>query len=169
MHGSRGPASIAGAKEALAAEQAARDAQRRHREAVVSHAVSAIWNRAKPVRTHPYLTRKGVEAHELRQNRRGELLVPMRDIDGRLWSVQTITPEGGKLFRREGRKQGTHALLGELQPGAPVVVAEGFAPGAGVRETPGRGTVPALDGANLMEVPRAYRERDPQRPIIFAA
>src|SRR4051794_8368519 len=93
----------------------------------------------------------------------------MRDIDGRLWSVQTITPEGGKLFRREGRKQGTHALLGDLQPGEPVVIAEGFATAATVREATGLATVAAFDSGNLMEVARAYRERDPQLPIIFAA
>ena len=163
------PEERATAREALAAQQAARDAQRRHQEAVVSHAVSAVWNRAKPVQTHPYLARKGVEAHGLRQNRRGELLVPMRDIDGRLWSVQTITPDGGKLFRREGRKQGTHALLGDLQPGAPVVIAEGFATAATLRETTSLTTVVAFDSGNLMDVARAYRERDPERPIIFAA
>ena len=79
------------------------------------------------------------------------------------------SPQGGKLFQREGRKQGTHALLGELRPGAPVVIAEGFATAATVRETTGLVTVAAFDSGNLMEVARAYRERDPQRPIVFAA
>ena len=107
------------------------------------------------MQTHPYLTRKGVEAHGLRQDRRGNLLVPMRDIDGRLWGLQTITPDGGKLFMRGGRKQGTHALLGELQPGAPVVIAEGFATAATMREATGLAVVAAFDSGNLLDVARA--------------
>ena len=143
--------------------------ERQHQEAVVSHRAAAIWNLARPVRTHPYLTRKGVESHGMRRDRRDNLLVPMRDIDGRLWGVQTINPEGGKLFIRNGRKQGTHALLGELQPGAPVVIAEGFATAATMREATGLATVVAFDSGNLLEVARTFRERDPQRPIVIAA
>ena len=97
------------------------------------------------------------------------LLVPMRDIDGRLWGVQTINPDGGKLFIRNGRKQGTHALLGELQPGAAVVIAEGFATAATIREATGLAVAVAFDSGNLLEVARAFRERDPQRPIVIAA
>ena len=155
------------ARPAAAPEQTARE--RGHREAVVSHRATAIWNLAKPVQTHPYLTRKGIEAHGIRRDRRDNLLVPMRDIDGRLWGVQTINPDGGKLFIRNGRKQGTHALLGELQPGAPVVIAEGFATAATMREATGLATVVAFDSGNLLEVARAFRERDPQRPIVIAA
>jgi len=156
-------------REAAGAEHAAREGQRRHQEAVVSHKVAVLWDRAKPVRTHPYLTKKGIEAHGARQNRRGDLLVPMRDIDGRLWGVQAIAADGGKRFVRDGRKQGTHALLGNLEPGAPVVIAEGFATAATVHEATGLVTAAAFDSGNLMEVARAYRERDPQRPIILAA
>jgi phage/plasmid primase-like uncharacterized protein len=153
--------------QAATTEQTGRE--RRHQEAVVSHRATAIWNLARPVQTHPYLARKGIEAHGTRRDRRDNLLVPMRDIDGRLWGVQTINPDGGKLFIRNGRKQGTHALLGELQPGAPVVIAEGFATAATMREATGLATVVAFDSGNLLEVARAFRERDPQRPIVIAA
>ena len=121
------------------------------------------------VRAHPYLTNKGVAAHGLRQDRRGNLLVPMRDVEGRLWSVQTISATGQKLYMKGGRKQGTHAVLGELRPGAPLVIAEGYATAATLREVTGLATVAAFDSGNLMDVARAYRERDPERPIIFAA
>ena len=151
------------------AERAERESERQHREAVTAHKALAIWNRARAVRAHPYLTRKDVAAHGLRQDRRGNLLVPMRDVEGRLWSVQTISETGQKLYMKGGRKQGTHAMLGELRPGAPLVIAEGYATAATIREITGLATVAAFDSANLMEVARVYRERDPERPIIFAA
>ena len=83
--------------------------------------------------------------------------------------MQIITLDGRKLFMRDGRKHGTHAVLGELQPGAPVVIAEGFATAATIREATGLAAIVAFDSGNLMEVACAIRQRDPERPIIFAA
>jgi len=156
-------------KAQIAADRVARDAKRSHREAVTSHKARAIWNRAKPAQTHPYLTRKGVAPHGLRQDRRGSLLAPMRDVEGRLWGVQTITADGGKLYMAGGKKQGTHALLGELQPGQPLIIAEGFATAATMREVTGLAVAVAFDSGNLVEVSRAYRECDPALPIVIAA
>ena len=153
----------------IAADRAVRDAERRHREAVTSHKARAIWNRARTAQGHPYLTRKGVAAHGLRQDRAGNLLVPMRDVEGRLWGVQTITPDGGKLYMAGGRRRGAHALLGELLPGQPLLIAEGFATAATMREATGLAVAVAFDSGNLVEVSRAYRERDPDRPIVIAA
>ena len=149
--------------------QVAKDAQRRAREAAVAHKAAALWNNAKPVQTHPYLAAKQVAAHGLRRDRRNKLLVPMQDGDGRLWGVQTITLDGRTLFMRNGRKRGTHAVLGELQPGAPVIIAKDFATAATVREATGLPAIVAFDSGNLLNVARAIRERDPDRPIIFAA
>jgi len=105
----------------------------------------------------------------LRQDRRGNLLVPMRDADGKLWGVQTITPDGGKLYMAGGKKQGMHAMLGELRPGQPLLIAEGFATAATMREVTGLAVAVAVDSGNLVEVARAYRKRDPARPIVIAA
>ncbi|HEX3576903.1 MAG TPA: MobF family relaxase [Rhodopila sp.] len=162
------PAERARLQARMDAERAERESERLHREAVTSHKALAIWNRASAVRAHPYLARKDVASHGLRQDRRGNLLVPMRDVEGRLWSIQTISETGQKLYMKGGRKQGTHAMLGELQPGAPLVIAEGYATAATIREITGLATVAAFDSANLMEVAQAYRARDPERPIILA-
>ena len=162
------PAQRIAMRERIDAERAARDAARNHQEAVVSHQATAVWNGARPAGKHPYLIAKGVEAHGLRLDGRGNLLVPMHDVDRRLWSVQRITGNGKKLFMREGKKQGTHMLMGELQPGAPLVIAEGIATAATIREATGLATVAAFDSGNLEHVARAYREKDPDRPIIIA-
>ena len=153
----------------VAAEQAARESARHRREMAVSRIALAVWNRARPVHTHPYLTRKGITAHGLRQDRKGNLLVPMRDADGRLWGLQSIDAEGRKLFMRGGRKLGLHALLGAQEPGQPVVIAEGYATAATLREITGLATIAAFDSGNLLDVARAVRERDPARRIVIAA
>jgi putative DNA primase/helicase len=55
-----------------------------------------------------------------------------------------------------------------LQPGAPLVIAQGIATVATIWEAPGLATVSAFDSGNLEHVARAFRERDPERPIIIA-
>ncbi len=149
-------------------QRTARAAERQHREAATAHRELAIWSRARPVRSHPYLAGKGVASHGLRQEGRGNLLVSMCDVDGTLWGVQSITPEGGKFFLKGGRKQGTQALLGVANTGEPLVIAEGYATAATLREVTGLLVVAAFDGGNLLEVARAHRERDPGRSIVIA-
>ena len=163
------PAERAAMRERIDAERTVREAARNHQEAVVSHLATAVWNGARPAGSHPYLTAKGIKPHGLRQDGRGNLLVPMHDVDRHLWGVQRIASDGKKLFMRDGRKQGTHALLGELQSGTPLVIAEGIATAATIREATGLATVAAFDSGNLELVARAYRERDPARPIVIAA
>ena len=162
------PAERAATRERIDAQREAREAARNHQEAIVSHLATAVWNAARLADSHPYLTAKGIEAHGLRQDGRGNLLVPMHDVDRRMWGVQRIDRDGKKRFMREGKKQGTHALLGELQPGAPVIIAKSIATAATIREATGIATVAAFDSGNLEHVARAFREQDPARPIIIA-
>ena len=59
-------------------------------------------------------------------------------------------------------------MLGALQPDVPLVIAEGYATAATLREVTGLPTVAAFDSGNLAEIARAHRERDPGRTIIIA-
>jgi conjugative relaxase-like TrwC/TraI family protein len=153
----------------IEAARAAREAARRRREEAVAELAERAWSRARPVETHPYLTRKDVAAHELRQDRSGHLLAPMRDADGRLWGVQTIDAAGTKRFMGGGRKQGLYATLGTPGPGEPLVIAEGYATAAALREATGLATIAAFDSGNLLDVARAVREREPARRVVIAA
>jgi phage/plasmid primase-like uncharacterized protein len=156
-------------KARIAAEQTTRESERSRREARAAHKALAVWNHARSVESHPYLTRKGVAAHGLRQTRDGNLIVPMRDANGTLWGIQTIDAAGNKLFMRDARKQGLQVAIGTPGPGEPVVIAEGFATAATLREATGLAIIAAFDSGNLLDVARAIHERDPDRPIIFAA
>jgi len=147
----------------------ARVAERGAKQARAAAKAIITWDRAAPApAAHPYLARKGIGAHGARRDGKN-LAVPMRDIDGALWGVQTVKPDGGKLFMSGGRVQGTFATLGELRPGEPVVIAEGFATAATMREATGLTVLAAFDSGNLMEVARAVRAADLARPIIMAA
>ena len=132
------------------------------------------------LRDMPYLARKNVWAygiHELSSN----LLVPARDIDGKLWSVQTIQHDGTKRFQKNARKVGLmHVIdpkgrIGEkpvksqaLGKGT-IIIAEGYATAASVHEATQRPTIVAFDAGNLKPVAEAVRKQYPHAKIVIAA
>ena len=162
------PEELARAQAETARRQLERERERRAAEEDAAKRMRALWQHSRLASRHPYLERKGVAGHGLRMDRAGRLLVPMHDADGQIWSMQTITAAGEKLYEKGGRKQGMHALLGALAPGTPLVIAEGFATAATLREVIGLPVAVAFDSGNLMAVAEAYRARDPERPILIA-
>jgi len=74
-----------------------------------------------------------------------------------------------RVYMTGGKRQSMHAMLGEVRPGQPLIIAEGFATAATMRGVTGLAVAVAFDSGNLVEVARAYRERDPALPIVIAA
>lgn len=138
------------------------------------------WNAASlrltHVQAHPYLKAKGVLGFGLRVEAEpspgyhagaGLLLVPMRDAAGMLHSLQTIDPDGGKLFMTGGRVQGCYHAIGQI--GTALVVAEGFATAASIHEATGLAVAAAFSANNLFPVARALRQKYPSLPLVLAA
>jgi phage/plasmid primase-like uncharacterized protein len=162
-------------------------AHRAHEQAGADQARS-IWDGAAPAHTdHPYLRRKGIGPGSLRQAVKGQtatyrvdgkekripiqgrLIVPMQDADGKLWNVQMIKADGNKLFL-SGRKVGLFTTIGPKTPeDQPIVIAEGYATGATLRDTTALTAIVAFDSGNMPIVAQSVRYRQPERPIIIAA
>ncbi len=155
-------------REKIERNRVAREAERLAREESIALKAAAIWRRAKPATQHPYLAKKDVFSHGLRIDSRGSLLIPMRGADGKLWNLQTITADGQKRFMKDGRKAGTSAPLGDIGSKGPIVVAEGYATAATMKEATGLPTVAAFDSGNLKSVVSSLRERNPERLIVVA-
>lgn len=117
--------------------------------------------------SNAYLERKGVEAFGVRFER-DRLLVPARDVEGKLWSLQTIPAQEGakKLFAKGGRKAGNMHLIGEPKVGEPILVVEGYATGASVHMATAATTAVAFDSGNLDPVVAALKKRYPESPIV---
>ncbi|MEJ7806204.1 MAG: hypothetical protein WKG03_09840, partial [Telluria sp.] len=142
-------------------------------------AAARRWGRAHdmaPGETTPYLARKQVVAVGLRRDG-DNLLVPLRDVDGNLWSIQTIFPEKraltqdaapiDKVMSKGAKKAGNFHLLGEVRPCAPVLVAEGYATSATGHIATNYATVVAIDSGNLDAVVGAIKGRYPDSPILI--
>ena len=130
-----------------------------------------LWEKAKPANPdHPYLIQKKVSPLDLRQNRRDGkdvLLVPLRDQDGKLWSLQRIYPDGNKQFLKDGRSSGLMHTLGEPTPTR--VIAEGFSTGASIHEATGHCVHIAFNCHNLKTVAESIRKAHPDTDLVIAA
>jgi putative DNA primase/helicase len=149
--------------EATRAERQADDARRK---AEAAARAEAIWGEIQRCAEHPYLRRKSVQARGVRVSR-GKLVVPVRDNDGRLCSLQFIAEDGSKKFLSGGRIKGCYYTIGE--PAEMICIAEGFATGATVHEATGYAVAVAFDCGNLRPVAEVIRAKFPAARIVIAA
>ena len=98
------------------------DAEQRQRQADAAAASAIRWAAAEPASEHEYLARKGVRAHGIRIESGHTLLIPMRDTEGRLHSLQAISPDGEKRFMPGGRVKGCYCSIGK--PSGRLVICE---------------------------------------------
>jgi putative DNA primase/helicase len=135
---------------------------------------------------HPYLERKAVGAHGVHLNTagplllhggeaepqtwsaRGDLIVPVRDASGALVGAQSIAADGRKCFARGAAIAGGHHLIGALEPGGTLLIAEGYATAATLHEATGQPVAVAFHASNLKAVADAYRAADPVLRILIA-
>ena len=175
------------AAAAARAEQAAKEQAEAHEKAAAW--AQSLWDAAQPCESHPYLTRKGVASYGLRVGRwerideeTGEvtvvannaLLIPIRDRQRKLWSLQGIfvDPNAKKLYLKGGAKRGFFFPIGKPQQrdGRPVfILGEGYATCASAHAATGHMVLVCFDVANLMSVAQAVRERSPDAWIVLAA
>ena len=182
-------------RAAMAAEAAEkrkqREAELEQQHLIAGQTAARIWASAAPAEAHPYLARKGVQAHGVRvataatiaeadrlyppEDGRpghaysaGDLLVPVHGPDDALWTLQSIREDGRKRFGKGGRLDGGSFTIGDLDQAGPLVIAEGFATGATLHELTGQPVVVAFNAGNLRKVAEAYRARLPDRVLVIA-
>jgi putative DNA primase/helicase len=129
----------------------------------------ALWEESTPAaEDHPYLLKKKVKAHGVREDKTGRLVIPIRDPEGKLTSVQTIDPTGEKRFLSGGKKRGCCFAITGKSPEF-FILAEGFATGATINEATGETVIVCLDAGNLLPVGEELRKKHPQARIVICA
>jgi phage/plasmid primase-like uncharacterized protein/KaiC/GvpD/RAD55 family RecA-like ATPase len=143
----------------LAEAKALREAALEKQHEVAAATVEAIWTAAQAASPdHPYLKRKGIQAHGARITGDGRLIVPLFDKDGQLCTLQYIDSEGGKLYHPGGEAGGKFWMVGSLDEPGVLYVAEGFATAATIHETTGRPCVATYSASSLVPVTGSLRE-----------
>lgn len=152
-------------RQRMAAMKAQRDADESARLKGEADKAFARWTNAGQADGHPYLARKGVLAHGIRQDGQ-TLLIPLRDTTGKLHSLQTITPDGEKRFK--GRMRGCYHAIGG-KPAGRIVICEGYATGASIHEATGDAVAVAFNAGNLGPVAVALHKAYPALMLVIAA
>ena len=134
--------------EIRAAQKAATKALRIAQAKAAEKAVY-IWSKSKPALKHPYLSDKSIQAHGTRTDRYGNLVLPVTN-GKQITSLQFIHPDGTKHFLKDGRTKGCWYRIGG--PNSTLLLCEGFATGATLREESGHSVYCAFNAGNLIEM-----------------
>jgi putative DNA primase/helicase len=147
-------------------EKRADQAEREREAAEAAGRAAQIWEASKPAASeHPYLKRKGVKSHGLRQHD-DALVIPIRD-GTKLHSLQFIGSDGGKRFLSGVRVSGCYFPIGK--PAGVICICEGYATAASVHERSGHAVAVAFDAGNLQPVARRLRAKHPEVKLIICA
>ena len=139
-------------------------------QATMTKTARSIFQNAFPASSdHPYLLRKCVESHGLRETDDGRLLVPGYDETGYLTTVQFISSDGSKRFLSGCRSAGCFFLMGDPSNDESVFLVEGYATGASAYEQTGTLTFVAFCASNLSAVAQIIRKRHPDSQILILA
>lgn len=114
------------------------------------------------------LPRPRPDSHSFLMFKVGSIAVPLRDAEGKLWSLQAINDQGTKLFPKYGRKSGCFHLVCSVEDSDVLAVAEGYATAATVHMATEWPVVVAVDSGNLLPVARTLRELYPQVRLVIA-
>lgn len=123
-----------------------------HEKKIVEHQRAAqraqqIWEASDAVGQSDYLTRKHVQAHGIRFHG-NSIIVPMGK-EGRMTSLQCISPDGRKKFLPGGEISGCFFdILGKGK----IALCEGYATGASIHEATGWTVVICFSASGLVKV-----------------
>ena len=147
------------------------EAERAAKYETVSEECKAIYGSLQPAVEHSYAERKDIIIPSKVKLRDENLVIPAIDISGRIWTLQSITPDGDKLFHYGGKKSGTFFPIGYKKSGdnSAILFCEGFATGCTINEATDKPTIVCFDAGNIIHVMGSFRELYPDSEFIICA
>ncbi|MDD2840703.1 MAG: hypothetical protein PHY80_06370, partial [Rickettsiales bacterium] len=142
------------------------------------------WNTlSEDCNNSKYLIKKQVNAFDthygyLEKYKQNALVIPLRDINNKLWSLQYIFDEKikfkdgnetNKLFLSGGKKKSCFHLIGTIDDNSTIYVAEGYATASSVYMATSDPTIVSFDAGNMDSVVSEIRIKYPNNKIIIAA
>ena len=142
-------------------------AERNQIQENVANEASKLWESLDDEGPSDYLTRKHIDSAKelgIKFNGLGDFYVPIKDIQGKVWSTQTIKGKRDsqgrdKLFRAGGRIKACFHAIGSLDDQPVFYFAEGFATAASIRIATGATVICCFNSGNLESVASAFREK----------
>ncbi|EJA1620104.1 hypothetical protein MWQ50_004371 [Escherichia coli] len=136
----------------------------------IAKTLSSQWSKMPDAPdTHAYLARKGVTASAgVKLDKYDNLVIPLRNTDSELRSLQYIKPDGTKNLKKGAEKTGNYFVVGgELNPQVPLLYAEGYATAASLHQATGMPVIMTVDAGNMVTVSRKLSELYPDSAHII--
>lgn len=145
-------------------------ADRRATQAAAKIRAADLWGKSRDTvdAKHPYLLKKQIPAIEIRQLQT-QLVVPLRDGNGDLHSLQFISADGKKIFLTGGAIEGNACWLGDPSAAETILVCEGYATGVSLHLATKLPVLVAFNAGNLKPAAAAARLKWPHAALVFCA
>ncbi|ECK7706961.1 DUF5710 domain-containing protein [Campylobacter coli] len=172
-------------------EQIKKDQELREKEILTLQEKTALkleneYNNARWANSnHAYLKKKGFDENfYLKQDNKGSLLIPLKDENGKLWSVQRIFTNGDKIIgvirtkeeKEQGieysaRKSGCFHIIGakNLESCKEFLIAEGFATAATIYKSTNKPVIMGVDSGNLIKIVEILNNKFKGKSITIIA
>lgn len=155
------------AKQMQEARQREEQERQRFQERIRQKAETLLKQSKHADHSHPYLVRKGIKPHGIRQLVQS-LVIPLRDSSGLLWSLQFIDGDGSKRFLSGGRTAGCYWSVGPT-PVDTLLICEGAATACTLHEATSLPVAAAMNAGNMKAVALALREKFPKIRLLLCA
>lgn len=133
-----------------------------------------IWSeagdsKADSQKLHAYVSRKNLDSHYGGGVYKGRFVLPVMDVEGKIWGLQYVSDDGKKMFHTGTKKKGNFFSIGNYLDDEPIFFAEGFATAASIHELTGRQSVVCFDAGNISPVVQNFRNIYPRAHLVVAA
>ncbi len=121
-----------------------------------------------------YMRAKGIDVHAgaLTDQEGQKTFLPAVDVTGKQWTTQYIQEDGAKHFAKGSKQEGCFHIVGgslaDLASAPAIVIAEGYATAATVKQSLDFPTICAFDEGNLAAVAVALHQKFPDKPFVIA-
>lgn len=141
------------------------------KQAIAAKQAQRAWEKATHIDTHPYLEKKQVASHGLRESAEGRLLIPMLDATLTIVGMQGIDQDGTKKYFPGSKAAGSFFMIGqdEIRDAHTIYYAEGYATAASVYEDMQQPVIVAFSASNLPKVAKVIQSYFPQPKHVIMA
>ena len=161
---------------ASAIKKTAREAEQEQRYNNTSDKIKASMKDFNvPSADHPYLIEKNISiplvSSGVKVDFKNNLVIPLHDENGKVWSVQRVSPTGFKQYEEHGRVKGCYNVIGDKDRIAntdeAILISTGFGTSAAISEAMDRPVVVTFQDSNMETVALKIREQYPDREIVI--
>lgn len=158
----------AAVKKQMADAQTKAEAHRLQAQSLVAIDVQKKWESLETTGKSEYLVKKKIDNIDLGVRfDKGDIYVPARDTDGRLWTLQKIQANAFKQFHAGGRFRGCFHAIGDIFRSDILLLSEGLSTGASVHLATQLPVVVCFNSGNLINVAADLKKKYPAKQFLI--